>query len=56
VGGPKTLPQLLIANYGITQKSLGPFELDELDAVVELAPGRCRRPRLGAARGEGARR
>lgn len=39
VGGAKTLPQLLIANYGITQKSLGPFELDELDAMVELAPG-----------------
>lgn len=39
VGGPKTLPQLLIANYAITQKSLGPFELDELDAMVDLAPG-----------------
>jgi hypothetical protein len=39
VGGPKTLPQLLIANYAITRKSLGPFELDELDAMVELAPG-----------------
>jgi DNA adenine methylase len=39
VGGPKTLPQLLIANYAITRKSLGPFELDELDAMVDLAPG-----------------
>jgi site-specific DNA-adenine methylase len=39
VGGPKTLPQLLIANYAITRKSLGPFELDELEAMVELAPG-----------------
>jgi site-specific DNA-adenine methylase len=39
VGGSKTLPQLLIANYAITRKSLGPFELDELDAMVELAPG-----------------
>jgi site-specific DNA-adenine methylase len=38
VGGPKTLPQLLIANYAITQKSLGPFELHEIDATIELTP------------------
>jgi site-specific DNA-adenine methylase len=36
VGGPKTLPQLLIANYAITQKALGPYELDEVEAAVEL--------------------
>jgi site-specific DNA-adenine methylase len=39
VGGPKTLPQLLIANYAITQKSLGPYELDEVEAAVELTGG-----------------
>jgi site-specific DNA-adenine methylase len=38
VGGPKTLPQLLIANYAITQKSLGPYAIDVVDAAVELAP------------------
>ncbi|MGH9889025.1 MAG: XkdF-like putative serine protease domain-containing protein [bacterium] len=38
VGGPKTLSQLLIANYAITRKSLGPFELDVIEAAVELAP------------------
>ncbi len=38
VGGPKTLPQLLIANYAIAQKSLGPYELDEVEAAVELPP------------------
>ncbi len=37
VGGPKTLPQLLIANYGIAQKALGPYELDEVEAAVELS-------------------
>lgn len=37
VGGPKTLPQLLIANYAITRKSLGPFELEVIEAAVELA-------------------
>jgi site-specific DNA-adenine methylase len=37
VGGPKTLPQLLIANYAITQKSLGPYVLDEVEAAVELS-------------------
>jgi site-specific DNA-adenine methylase len=36
VGGPKTLPQLLIANYSITQKSLGPYLLDEVVAAIEL--------------------
>jgi len=36
VGGPKTLPQLLIANYSIAQKALGPYELDEVEAAVEL--------------------
>jgi site-specific DNA-adenine methylase len=36
VGGSKTLPQLLIANYGIAQKALGPYELDEVEAAVEL--------------------
>jgi site-specific DNA-adenine methylase len=36
VGGPKTLPQLLIANYAITKKSLGPYELDEVEASFEL--------------------
>jgi site-specific DNA-adenine methylase len=38
VGGPKTLPQLLIANYAITQKALGPYELDVIEAAVELTP------------------
>jgi site-specific DNA-adenine methylase len=37
VGGPKTLPQLLIANYALTQKSLGPYVLDEVEAAIELA-------------------
>jgi site-specific DNA-adenine methylase len=37
VGGPKTLPQLLIANYAITQKSLGPYVLDEVEAAIELS-------------------
>jgi site-specific DNA-adenine methylase len=36
VGGPKTLPQLLIANYSITHKSLGPYLLDEVVAAIEL--------------------
>ncbi len=36
VGGPKTLPQLLIANYAITEKALGPYALDEVEAAVEL--------------------
>ena len=36
VGGPKTLPQLLIANYSLTQKSLGPYVLDEVEAAIEL--------------------
>ena len=39
VGGPKTLPQLLITNYALTQKSLGPYLLDEVEAAVELADG-----------------
>jgi len=39
VGGPKTLPQLLIANYTITQKALGRYELAEIEAAVELTPG-----------------
>lgn len=39
VGGPKTLPQLLIANYAITQKALGPYELAEIEAAVDLPPG-----------------
>jgi site-specific DNA-adenine methylase len=38
VGGPKTLPQLLIANYAIAQKSLGPYEFDVVEAAVELTP------------------
>jgi site-specific DNA-adenine methylase len=38
VGGPKTLPQLLIANYAITQKSLDPYELEVIEAAVELTP------------------
>jgi site-specific DNA-adenine methylase len=37
VGGPKTLPQLLIANYAITAKALGPYALEEVEATVELA-------------------
>ncbi|MBI3184627.1 MAG: DNA adenine methylase [Myxococcales bacterium] len=37
VGGPKTLPQLLIANYAITEKSLGGgWELDELLEVIDV--------------------
>jgi len=36
VGGPKTLPQLLISNYAITQKSFGPYALDEVEAAVDL--------------------
>ena len=36
VGGPKTLPQLLIANYAIAEKSLGPYVLDEVVAAIEL--------------------
>lgn len=38
VGGPKTLPQLLIANYAIAQKALGPYELEVIEAAVELTP------------------
>ncbi|TMQ13315.1 MAG: hypothetical protein E6J91_18850 [Deltaproteobacteria bacterium] len=38
VGGPKTLPQLLIANYAIARKALGPYELDVIEAAVELTP------------------
>ncbi len=37
VGGPKTLPQLLIANYAITEKAFGPYALDEVEAAVELS-------------------
>jgi site-specific DNA-adenine methylase len=36
VGGPKTLAQLLIANYALTQKSLGPYALDVVEAAIEL--------------------
>jgi site-specific DNA-adenine methylase len=36
VGGPKTLPQLLIANYAIAQKALGPYDIDVIDAAIEL--------------------
>lgn len=36
VGGPKTLPQLLIANYAITEKSLGPYVLDDVELAMEL--------------------
>jgi DNA adenine methylase len=40
VGGPKTLPQLLISNYAITEKSLGAGEvawlLDEVEGVVDV--------------------
>lgn len=39
VGGPKTLPQLLIANYAITEKALGAGEawgLDEVEAVLDV--------------------
>jgi len=36
VGGPKTLPQLLIANYSIAEKSLGPYPLDEVLSTLEL--------------------
>src|SRR5262249_27872034 len=36
VGGPKTLTQLLISNYAITQKSLGPYALDDVDGDLEL--------------------
>ncbi len=37
VGGPKTLPQLLIANYAITEKALGPYALEEVEAAVDLS-------------------
>lgn len=37
VGGPKTLPQLLIANYAITEKSLGPYRLDVVEAAIDLS-------------------
>jgi DNA adenine methylase len=40
VGGPTTLPQLLIANYAITEKSLGAgenaWELEEIEGVVDV--------------------
>jgi len=36
VGGPKTLPQLLISNYSIAEKSLGPYPLDEVMSTLEL--------------------
>jgi DNA adenine methylase len=40
VGGPKTLPTLLIANYAITEKSLGTgelrWELEPVDGFLEL--------------------
>lgn len=42
VGGPKTLPTLLIANYGIAEKALGDADdawmLDEVEAQVALPP------------------
>jgi site-specific DNA-adenine methylase len=42
VGGPMTLPTLLIANYGITEKTLGApgdlWVLDEVQAQVALPP------------------
>lgn len=37
VGGPKTLPQLLIANYTIAAKRLGDeWELEEVESVLDL--------------------
>ncbi|MHB1845771.1 MAG: DNA adenine methylase, partial [Deltaproteobacteria bacterium] len=37
VGGPKTLPTLLIANYGIAEKALGDgWEVDEIETGVDL--------------------
>ncbi len=40
VGGPKTLPQLLIANYAITEKALGPGDdewlLEEVEGVLDV--------------------
>ena len=40
VGGPKTLPQLLIANYAITEKSLGSgdevWTLEEVESVLDV--------------------
>lgn len=40
VGGPKTLPQLLIANYAITEKALGAGDeawvLEEVEAVLDV--------------------
>jgi DNA adenine methylase len=40
VGGPKTLPQLLIANYAITEKALGAgddaWALDEIEGVLDV--------------------
>jgi len=35
-GGSKWLPQLLIANYSLTHKSLGPYVLDEVEAAIDL--------------------
>jgi site-specific DNA-adenine methylase len=37
VGGPKTLTQLLISNYAITQKSLGPYLLDDVEGEIALS-------------------
>lgn len=40
VGGPKTLPQLLIANYAITEKALGSgdeaWTLEEVEGVLDV--------------------
>ena len=40
VGGPKTLPQLLIANYAITEKALGAgdeaWTLEEIEGVLDV--------------------
>lgn len=40
VGGPKTLPQLLIANYAITEKAIGTgdeaWALDEVEGVLDV--------------------
>ncbi len=42
VGGPKTLPTLLIANYGIAEKALGDdLVLDEIEGMVDLDEDRA---------------
>ncbi|MDR7420811.1 MAG: DNA adenine methylase, partial [Armatimonadota bacterium] len=51
VGGPKTLPTLLIANYAITEKSLGGgWALDEVLDVIEVDGDASEIPEVVVAR------